>query len=1020
MTLSAPFIRRPVATLLLSIGVLLIGLVSYTRLPIAALPNVDRPTIWVSAGIPGASADTIASAVAQPLERQLGTIPGIVEMSSFSAMGGCEVFIQFALERDIDAAAAAVQSAINAATPNLPKDLPQPPIYGKANPSGYPVIVLAMTSDVLDPGDVYDVADSVVGEKLSQLPGVARVIISGAERAAVRVRASPRLMANMGVSLEQVRNTLQTASQNLPKGMIEDGERSWTLTANDQLFKATDYRDLIVAWRGGAAVRLRDIADVSDSVVNDKLAGWYGDQRGVVVLVYKQPDANVVETVDAVNAALPGLGRWMPPSVRMHVVFDRTTLIRASIADVQQTVVVAIALVVLVVGLFLRRIMATVIPALTVPVALAATMVTMDLCGFSLDNLSLMAVTIAVGFIVDDAVIVVENVTRRIDDGEAPREASLASARQMGFTIVAITGALVAALVPVLFMPDVVGRYFREFGVTLAAAILFSAVVSLTLTPMLCSRLLRRGGSYTEKKSWLMRSYLRSLDWSLRHPAVVVVVLLVVTASSGGLYLLLPKGFMPTQDTGVLMVRTNTVSNISFAAMEQLQREAARAIQADPAVAALTSYIGSNNGSTLNTGFLYVGLKPLGERRENIQQVIERLREKLSQVTGIRSFFVALQDLNLGVQNSASRYQYTLSGDSPEALFQWEELMRRRMQRMPELTDVITSVETAGLQAGMTIDRTRAAAMGVTPLAIDNTLYDAFGQRWVRLIYLPMNYSRVVMEVDPAAGDDPAALRNIYVPGSNGAQVPLSALVRPFRAHAPMWVRHTDQFPSATISFDTKAGVSIGDAIAAIHAAERDINLPGEIRAGFKGEAEEAGKSGGKQIALFVGAVIAVYIVLGMLYESFAHPFTILSTLPPAVFGALLALEVTRFEFSLISAIACVLLVGMVMKNAIMMVDFALELQRGRGLAPRDAIRLAASQRVRPIIMTTLVAILSAVPLAFGTGPGHELRQPLGIASIGGLMASQMLTLYSTPVIYTLVARLQRRPRAVSEIGHRA
>lgn len=1012
MTPSSLFIRRPVATLLLALGVLLLGIISYTRLPIAALPNVDRPTIWVYAGLPGASADTIASAVAQPLERQLGTIPGITEMTSFSAMGGASVLIQFELDKDVNDAAAAVQAAISAATPHLPKDLPQPPTYGKANPSGYPVIVLAMTSDVLDPSDVYDVGDSVVGEKLSQLPGVARVVIAGAERSAVRVQASPRLMANLGVSLEQIRSTVQSSSGNVPKGVVQDGDRSWTLSANDQLFKAADYRDLVVAWRHGAAVHLGDVASVTDSVVNNKLAGWFGDRRGVVIQVYKQPNANVVETVDAVNAALPGLARWVPPSVKTHVVFDRTTLIRASIADVQSTIVVTIGLVVLVVGLAFRRVTATLIPALTVPVALAASMATMDLCGFSLDNLSLMAVTVAIGFIVDDAVIVVENVIRRIDEGEAPSAAALGSARQMGFTIVAITGALLAALVPVLFMPDVVGRYFREFGVTLAATILFSALASLTLTPMLCSRMLARAGPRADRPSWPMRTYLRSLDWSLRHPVQVVMVLLAVTGTSAGLYAALPKGFMPLQDTGILLVRTNTIANVSFAAMEDLQRAAARAIQADPAVAALTSFIGANNGGNLSAGQLYVGLKPLRERRETIQQVTERLRETLSHVTGLRTFFVPLQDLNLGVQNSSSRYQYTMSGQSPEELFRWEELMRHRMQRMSEITDVITSLESVGLEAGLTINRTRAATAGVTPLAIDNTLYDAFGQRWVRLIYLPMNYTRVVLEVDPAAGDDPTVFQNIYVPGMNATQVPLASLVHPFRAHAPMWVNHSDQFPSATISFDTRPGVSLGDAMAAIRDVERAIKLPGEIKAGFKGEAGEASKSGARELFLFAAAVVAVYIVLGMLYESLVHPLTILTTLPPAVFGAMLALWATRSEFTLISSIACVLLVGMVMKNAIMMVDFALELQRGRGFSPRDAIRLAASQRARPIIMTTLVAVLSAMPLALGTGPGHELRQPLGIASIGGLIASQVLTLYSTPVIFLLVASAQQRRTA--------
>jgi multidrug efflux pump len=1020
MTLSAPFVRRPVATLLLAVGTLLIGAVAYTRLPIAALPNVDRPTIWVWAGIPGASADTIASSIAQPLERQLGIIPGIAEMSSFSAMGGAEIYIQFNLDKDIDDAAADVQAAINAATPNLPKDLPQPPIYGKANPSGYPVIVLALTSDVLEPSDVYDVADSVIGERLSQLPGVAKVNISGAERSAVRVRALPKKMASLGISLEQIRAAVQTASQNMPKGMIQDGEQSWTIEANDQLFKAGDYRGLVIAWSHGAPVRLEDVASVTDSVVNDKLAGWFGDERGVVITVNKQIDANIVETVDAVKAALPGLARWIPPSIRIHTVFDRTTLIRASIADVRMTIAIAIALVVLVVGFFLRRVWATLIPAFTIPVALAATMVTMATCGYSLDNLSLMAVTIAVGFVVDDAVIVVENVIRRIDEGEGATEAALGSTRQMGFTIIAITASLIAALVPVLFMPDVVGRYFSEFGVTLAATIAFSALVSLTLTPMLCSRLLGAAKAHGRRQSIAMAAYLRSLDFSLRHPGIVVFAVILVIAASGLLYVRLPKGFMPTQDTGILMVRTNTIPNISFAAMEQLQRAAARAIRSDPAIAAMTSYIGSNNGSTLNNGYIYAGLKPLGER-PGIQRVIERLRQKLAGLNGIRVFFVPLQDLNLGVQSSSSRYQYTLTGISPDEVYRWQEVMRRRMNRMPEITDVIGSVDAVGLEAGLTIDRARAAAMGVTPLAIDNTLNDAFGQRWVRLIYLPMNYSRVVMEVDPATGDDPSVFQNIFVPGSGTTQVPLSALVRPFRAHAPMWVYHTDQFPSATISFDTRPGVSIGAAITAIRALENEVHLPAEIKAEFKGEAGEASKSGAKQIALFVGAIVAVYIVLGMLYESFVHPFTILSTLPSAVFGALLALQVTGFEFTLIAGIACVLLVGMVMKNAIMMVDFALELQRGLGLSPRDAIRRAAVGRARPIIMTTLVAVLSAVPLALGTGPGHELRQPLGITSVGGLMASQILTLYSTPVFYLLFARIsawfsaRRSPMSLQE-----
>jgi multidrug efflux pump len=1011
VNIAAPWIRRPVATTLIAIGILLVGIVAYMRLPIAALPSVDRPTIALWAGLPGASADTIASALAQPLERQIGSIPGIVEMRSFSATGGTQLTVQFQLDKNIDAAAGAIQAAINAAGPNLPKDMPQPPGYWKANPSGWSVITLALTSEVLDPSDVYDFADTVVAEQISQVPGVAQVMVSGAEHGAVRIRVDPGRIAAMHVSLEQIRAAVRNATLNLPKGRVNLDGRFWSIVANDQLYKAPEYRDIVVAWRNGAPVMLRDVAEVTDGVINARLAGWYNNEPGVVIRVFKQPNANIVATVDAVKALLPQLEHWMPPAIKVHVIFDRTTLIRAAIVHVQLTIVVAIALVVLIVALFLRRVSATIIPALAIPVALAATLVVMERLGYSLDNLTLMALTVAIGFVVDDAVIMIENIMRHMEAGMRPLRAAFAGARQIGFTVLSISAALMAALVPVLFMPDVVGRYFREFGITLAVAIVASALVSLTLTPMLCSRFLGRVERRDRRESLLLRGYLRSLGWVLRHRALTVAAAMTVTAGSVFLYLDMPKGFMPTQDTGVIYVRTVTIANVSFTAMTALQRAVSTAVLDDPAVEGLNSYIGTDNGSVLSNGELLVALKPPAVRQMTVQQVIARLRDSLAKVQGVRTFFTPIQDLALGVQSSASRYQYTLTASDPDHLAQWADRMRRAMADLKgTLTDVISSNEIAGLQAGLEIDRVRAAAMGVTPLAVDNTLYDAFGQRQIRTIYLPHNYSRVILEAGPAMQADPASLNTVFVPGTGGGQVPLAALTRLGRSHGTMWMVHSGQFPAATISFDTLPGVSIGDAIAAIRGLERTLHLPDDIRAEFRGEAGEATKAGTQQLLLFLAAIFAVYVVLGVLYESYAHPFTILTTLPPAIFGALLALRIVDIEFTLITTIGCILLVGMVMKNAIMLVDFALQAERQDGLAPVDAIMLAARRRARPIVMTTLVAVLSAVPLAVGTGPGFELRQPLGVSIVGGLLASQLLTLYTTPVIYLLVGRLRRRP----------
>jgi multidrug efflux pump len=1009
VSFSELFIRRPVATVLLTASLALLGIVAYCRLPVASLPNMDRPTIAVHAGLPGGSADTVSSSLTTPLERQLGLISGLREMHANSIYGHSLITLEFDLNKDIDAAAGAVQAAINDASPDLPKNMPGPPVYIKANPGGFPIIALALTSDVIDSPEVYKYADTVLAGKLSQIEGVATVSISGPSRPGVRIEVNPRALADMHLSTASVKRAVYLASENLPKGQISDGSHDVTLAANDQLMNAADYRGVLVSWRDGALIRLSDVAQVFDSTINDETAGWFDDQPAVVLSVLKNADANVVQTVDAVIANLPQLERWIPAGINVHVLYDRTLLIRAAVVDVQFTIGVAILLVVLVMFLFLHRFWVTVIPSLTIPVALTTTMGVIYLLGFSLDNISLLAVTIAVGFVIDDSVIIIENITRLVHTGETPLAAALKGTRQMGFTVISIAVALVAALIPILFMPDIVGRLFREFGLTLVAAIVVSALVSLTFTPMMCGQMLKRAGLQAEGRFGVFcdkilgrctRLYARTLDWTLRYWWLTLTVAVALTTASIALYVTMPKGFLPTQDTGVLAVRTLSKSNISFEAKEKSQRAIALAILADPAVDHLASFIGRG---AMGVGSMLVGLKPLDVRRASVDQVIDRLRGKLENSRDAKPVFVPVQDIRVGAKRSASRYQYTMVGLDRGEVERWSVVMKERIAALSQTADIHSNYERNGLSVNFVMNRTRAARAGVTPVDIDNILYDWFGQLRLELIRFPINHARVVLEVAPNYRADPADLEQVFLTSG----VPANVLSRRRRAHASMWVPHENGLPAITISFNTPPGVSISQAEAAIRDAEAAVHLPSNIRTGFRGEARLAEETAKAQPLLFLAAIVTVYIILGVLYESYAHPLTILSTLPSAVFGALLALVITHTEFTIITAIGCILVVGIVMKNAIMMVDFALDAERQTNLPAGQAIRQAAQLRFRPILMTTLAALLGSLPLALGGGPGSELRRPLGVAIVGGLFLSQFVTLYTTPAVYLAIDTLR-------------
>jgi hydrophobe/amphiphile efflux-1 (HAE1) family protein len=1023
MSVSEPFIRRPVGTSLLAAGVLLLGVVAYHFLPVAPLPKVDFPTISVNAQEPGVDPATAASSLAAPLERRFAQIAGVSEITSVSSLGGSSITIQFDLNRDINGAARDVQSAIDAASGELPSGLPQPPSYRKANPSDAPIMVLAMTSDTQPLSEVYNLADQIIAQRISQLDGVSQVIIGGGANSAVRVQINPVALASMGLSLEDIRTTLSQANVLSPKGALEGPEQSYIIASNDQLTEAEQYLPIIVAQHNGAAVPLRDVGTAIDAQANRDQAGLFNNKRAVLLIVFKQPDANVVRTTDLIQNILPQLRTWLPPSVHLDVMSNRTITIRSSVRDVELTLLITMALVVMVMFLFLRRFWPTFISSVTMPLALAGTFGVMWLCGYSLDNLSLMALTISTGFVVDDAIVVIENIVRFIEKGDSPMQAALKGARQIGFTVISISLSLVAVFIPLLFMSGLIGRLFHEFAVTLSAAILVSGVVSLTLTPMLCGRFLK-GEEPNRRQSTINRMselgfnamhkfYERTLKWVFDHEYFMLVATLAVIIATLGLYATVQKGFFPQQDTGQMMGITEAAQDISFEAMKEKQDQVVKTVMADPAVQAVGSFFGGGTGSAVNTGRMFISLKPKGwgkdDRRDSAYTVIARLRGKLSKIPGAQLFLTANQDIRVGGRSSKAQFQYALSDQNIDELNAWAPKLVNKLREYPEIKDVSSDQQFRGLQETVVIDRDAAARLGIQPQAVDSTLYSAFGQRQVSIIYTQQNQYHVILEVDPQYYLDPSSLDKIYVKSNSGSQVPLSTIAHYQLDNTPLSINHQGQFPCVTISFNLAQGVSLGEATQIVEQAKRDLGMPSTIRGSFAGTAQVFQASLATEPLLILTALIAVYIVLGMLYESLVHPITILSTLPSAGLGALLALYITNNELDLVSMIGIILLIGIVKKNAIMMVDFALDAERNEGLAPEESIYQACLVRFRPIMMTTLAAMFGALPLAIGMGTGSELRKPLGIAIVGGLIVSQILTLYSTPVIYLWLDQLRQR-----------
>ena len=1015
MNISAPFIRRPVGTALLTAAIALAGAVAYLQLPVAPLPQVDFPTISVGASLPGASPEIMASSVAAPLERQLGHIAGVSEMTSSSTLGSSSITLQFDLNRDINGAARDVQAAINAARANLPANLPSNPTYRKVNPADAPILILALTSDIYGRGRLYDAASTIIQQKLLQIEGVGSVNIGGGALPAVRVDVNPTLLNSFGLSLTDVSAMLAQQNANLAKGQLADNQMTLDILANDQLLKAADYKNLTVAYRNGAAIRLSDVANVQDSVENIRAAGYLNGQPAIPLIILRQPGANIIDTVDRVKSELPSLKASIPAGIKLDVVLDRTTTIRASVREIERTLLIAICLVILVVFVFLRSPRATLIPAVVVPVSLIATFGVMYLFGYSVDNLSLMALTISSGFVVDDAIVVIENVTRHLEMGLQPMEAALKGAREVGFTVLSISVSLVVVFIPILLMGGIVGRLFREFAVVLSTAILVSLVVSLTTTPMMCSRLLRHrrpdehGKIYRASEkvfAALLHAYERSLTVVLRHPAITLVTLLLTIALNVYLFIIVPKGFFPQQDNGTIAGGIQGSQDASFPAMQSAAVKFVRAITNDPAVQNVVGFTGG--GGAANSGFIFMALKPLEERKVSADQIIARLRPKLGAVSGASLFLQAGQDLRIGGRQSSAQYQYTIQSENLDDLVKWGPILLAQMKKLHGFTEVNTDQQNNGLQASLVYDRATAARLGISPQTIDQTLYQAFGQAQVSTMYSSLNQYHVVMEAAPQYLQGPQGLDGIYLHATNSsAMIPLGAVAHYEPTTAPIGVNHQGQFPAVTLSFNLTPGIALSDAVKTIQQMEQQIKMPETIHGSFAGTLQAFLQSLSNEGFLIIAALVAVYIVLGMLYESYIHPITILSTLPSAGVGAVLALLIFKTDLSIIAVIGILLLVGIVKKNAIMMVDFALAAEREEGKNSRDAIFQACLLRFRPILMTTMSALFGALPLILSSGTGSELRRPLGITIVGGLIMSQALTLYTTPVVYLYLDRMR-------------